>query len=1457
MMRYSALTFCLGFALALSAQNMDTANVPVWADMMQDPNANFFEIQEAFETYWENRDRQPGDGWKVFKRWEWYWSTRVNEDGSFPQLDADKDAYQQWRINYNQTQTQGIESTTGNWTEIGPIATPTNGTGQPNGNGRLNGIAFDPTDVNTIWVGAPAGGLWKTTDGGQSWTSNTDLMPTLGVSSILISPNDIDTMYLGSGDRDAGDAPGLGVYKSIDQGQSWFSSNTGMGNRTVGAMVMHPSSSNYILAATSAGVYRTLNGGQNWTNEQSGNFKDIRFHPTNPDIVYATSNGDFFRSTNGGDTWSMITSGLPGNPQRSVIGVSPDAPDVVYLLVSISSEFDGLYRSTNAGVSFTQQSSSPNILGYAENGSSSGGQGWYDLCIAVDPNDASTVYAGGVNIWKSTNNGVTWDCAAHWVGSSTAAPVHADQHWMEYSPYNGRLYVCNDGGLYYTTDGGQTWPEISSGLGIAQIYRIGVSGQTDPLVINGYQDNGTALWDNTIFRTERGGDGMECIIDYSDDNYVYATVYYGNITRSTNGGYNFSSFAANGTNGITEAGGWVTPFILDHENPNNMFIGYKNVWRTTNAKAGTPSFSQISNNLGGTNSNNIRQLKQSRANLNRLYVIRSNNTFFRSDNIYSTTPIWSNITSNLPGSGTLRDLATHPTDPNTVWILRNNNVYRSDNAGSTWYSVNGSLPGVGKNCLLSDPLSHEGLYVGTDAGIYYIDSTLSSWVAFDDSLPANVEVTELEIYHPQGDWQNSKIRAATYGRGLWESPLYDPGNIAPLAFFEASLDDVDLCGTDTVELINNSAYGATTASWTITPNTGFIYVGGTSSSSLQPKLLFTQSGTYTVTLVAGNNFGNHSTTQTNVISVSPGQSVLWTDNFEFDQNCATNNCDLSCDILNWRNLENGVDDDIDFRINNGTTPSSNTGPSTDFNPGTSNGKYAYTEASSCFNRVALLESPCIYVEPSTNPEFKWAYHMDGGSMGTLELDVLSNGSWVNLETISGNQGGNWNLDSVNISAYIGQSVKFRFRGETGSAYTSDIAIDAIQLSAAPLADFGVSDSTPCVSTVVTFSDSSNLNPTSWSWSISPNTFSFVNGSTLNSQNPEVQFQAPGFYTITMQATNAFGSDFEVKSSYIEVEQPGVVLTSNDLNDSFCTGDSVEITATPGYNTYQYFVNGFNVITSGSNTNTFDNLVSGTEIYVTVDDSNGCSGASNTIIVTVFESPTATLSSDDDDLTICEGDTVTFEAQGAGLTGYDFVLNGSVASSGSSNTWTTDQLMVGDNVWTMVTDSNDCEGQSNSVMHTVNPLPVTPILGLAQDSIESSVMGSEYLWSFDDSVTLSFNPRYPKQGDGSYQVRVFENGCWSDWSEPFVITGVSAPDAFELKLYPSPTSGEVTIELIGSTATQSGISITDLNGRNVMNLEPVWTEGQTTLDISSLASGLYYLSVQLDGKQLTVEVVKEN
>lgn len=765
------------FAQPSFSAGRDTADYPYWFDMMQDPAANFYATQSAFYKYFAGRDTTAkGTGFKIFKRWEYINRPRIAPDGTRPAPDYVARVYNEYMR--NQVTFRSLEGT---WSIVGPVAYPANATGQPTGMGRVNAIAFHPTNASIIYVGAPAGGIWKTTDGGATWVSLSSGMPTLGVSSILVHPTNPDIIYIGSGDRDAGDAPGMGVFKSTDGGATWAAINTvsnsgTLSNATVGALAMSPVNPNIIVAATSTGLFLTTNGGSTWRIRVSSNWKDVKFKPGDGNVVYAAVGGGLWRSVNAGEDWSSVS--LPVSGARIVIGVTPANPDYVYLTQTQSTSpriFNGLMRSTDSGATFTTMSATPNIYDYACNGSGTSSQATYDLCIAVDRNNADVLYVGSINTWKSTDGGATWSIKTHWVGSAfapgdttanCAASVHADHHVLEWSPLTGALYLGHDGGISLTGDGGATWSEITSNLAIAQVYKIGQSSSNPNLSINGYQDNGSAVIGGGASTTVRGGDGMECLIDYSDNNYRYTSGPNGSLSRSSGGSY--GNIGRNGTNGITESGAWVTPFMLHRSDPNTMFAGYKNVWRTTNVKASSTSAVSWSAISTGESTNCIA-IEQSPANPDILYVARAG-SLQRSDNANAAagSVVWT--TCNLPSASAPTDVKAHPANANIVYMTAGSGVFKSTDKGITWTNISSGLPALQINCIVYDRNSDEGLYIGNQAGVWYRDNSIGGWVHFSNGLPV-VDVRELEIYQDANP-ANSRLMAATYGRGLWNSDLY-------------------------------------------------------------------------------------------------------------------------------------------------------------------------------------------------------------------------------------------------------------------------------------------------------------------------------------------------------------------------------------------------------------------------------------------------------------------------------------------------------------------------------------------------------------------------------------------------------------------------------------------------------------------------------------------------------------
>lgn len=759
-----------------------------WYQMMQDPYANFYETQLAFYQSLKDPKVKMGRGYyKTFKRWEYINQFRADRNGVLPLRSSELRQYQ------NYLSTHLTDGTKGSWSEVGPLTYPINATApQPTGMGRINAIAFHPTDPNILYAGAPSGGIWKTVNGGQLWTYNSGNLPTIGVSAILINPNDPKIMYAGTGDIYGNDCAGTGIFKSIDGGSDWQAVNNGIpANTTVGMMIMHPLKDNIILAATSKGIYKTINRGTSWEGKKTDEypFKDIKFKPGDPSVVYATAGGRFFLSTDTGNNW--IEKILPITGERAVIGVSPNSPGTVYVCQT-EGVFKGLMMSIKSGEEFKTQSTSPLITGYECLGTDAVQQSNYNLCMTVDPNNASKIYVGSINMWKSDNEGKNWAITAIWYPNTkdckTVAVVHADQHYMAWSPVNGRLYVGNDGGIYWTSNGGSTWTETSVGLGISQIYRTGQSATVPSLSINGFQDNGTGTLNEGVYTTVVGGDGMDCFIDYSDTSYRWGSYSRGDLYRKGSNQHEYTKVASTNLVGLTDIGGWVTPFIQHVKTPTTVFMGRKNLWRSTNARVEYDSLIQWVKitNLDTITTGTV--VEQSIADPNILYFGRKEqkkeplknaakpDTLIRSDNVNDASPSW--VKCALPGGLSPSSVKAHPRDPSIVYATTGSRVYKSTNKGVSWDDISGTLPENSINCVAYDTNTNEGLYIGTIYGVYYKNAGMSNWVPYSTNLP-KVDIRDLKFYHDPSDPSKSLIKAATYGRGLWQAPLYSFGGANP------------------------------------------------------------------------------------------------------------------------------------------------------------------------------------------------------------------------------------------------------------------------------------------------------------------------------------------------------------------------------------------------------------------------------------------------------------------------------------------------------------------------------------------------------------------------------------------------------------------------------------------------------------------------------------------------------
>jgi PKD repeat protein len=823
-----------------------------WVELFQNDTANFYTIQQSFNNYWNNKPIEKGKGYKPYKRWEWFTEPRVYPDGKKFEADRTLKEFQLFLSNNPQAR-----SANGNWTNLGPVNVPSSGGGA----GRINCVRFAPNNNNIIYAGAPVGGLWKSINGGNSWTLlATDSLQSIGISDIAIHPSNPNILYVSTGDPDGNDCRSTGILKSTDGGISF--QQTGLNfnltqARQISRVLIHPTNSNILLAATNNGVYRSTDAGVNWIKTLSGNFRDMEFNPANPNTVYVCAN--YFRySTDGGLTWQAPTGTTFTGINRLSMAVTPANPNYIYLLASKSTDngFHAIYRSVNSGQNFTVMSdanNAPNILGWSELGDDNGGQGWYDLAIAVSPTNADKIFTGGVNVYTSDDGGANLYLAAHWYGGGGAPYVHADIHDIQFAPGNNNvIYIGCDGGVFKTIDGGINWEDKSNGLSIGQLYRLGVSQTNANRIITGWQDNGTNLlnapanWDRVY-----GGDGMECIISHANANVMYATLYYGYIIKSTDGGNNFFNIVGSSGSGVDEPGDWVTPYVMWAGNANHLYVGKKQVYKSTN---GGTSFTQVGNIPGGSN---LKSLAVAPSNADYIYAARSNQIFITTDGNNFV-----NRSAGLPvNQAAITYITVSNTNPAKAWVtfsgfVSGEKIYQTEDAGLTWTNISFNLPNLPANCVAFTNNSNDALYVGMDVGVYYKDASMSEWILFNNGLP-NTIVSELEI-----QYSSSKIRAATYGRGLWESDLFTMPTSAPVASFTQNATTI--CAGSEINFTDLSANIPNQWNWNFGPN------ATPQTSTLQnPVVVFNNPGTYAVSLQVSNSFGSNSVTYNNLITVLP------------------------------------------------------------------------------------------------------------------------------------------------------------------------------------------------------------------------------------------------------------------------------------------------------------------------------------------------------------------------------------------------------------------------------------------------------------------------------------------------------------------------------------------------------------------------------------------------------------
>jgi len=699
-----------------------------------------------------------------YRRIEHYLKHRVMPDGSFP------DMTKQYEI-YKSLQQTGMAKKTraGNWRSI----SQTTSTSGYEGMGRLAAVAFHPTDTNIIYVGANKGGIWRTTTGGNNWTPLGDQLPYCSVGNIVVDKVNPSILYITVGLNEGWWHFGLGVYKSTNAGQTWTATpQSGYYTQEIVyyKLIAHPDSNNVLYSGQSDGLWKTSDAGATWTKIRNGLCRDIEFKPFNPATMYIAGSNELYRSTNRGQTWVSKTSFGTGTDIE--LSVTPADSNYIGFVTNL----DDFYLSTDgANTAFVLRNNAVDD----------------NAIVQFSHLNKNRVYCGYVTNYRSTNGGVSWSQITNWYNDGILPAVHADNHYADVNPLKPHyIYICNDGGLYRYNELTDVWTDLSNGLIITEFYKIAHSSQDSVFIIGGTQDNGgrkrisSTSWDAT-----NGGDGMEVAVNPLNDQTMYTTYWGGDLYRSYDQWVNDTYYDISAD---SNKGAWVTPYLIDPNDDKTLVAGYADVWRSTNEG---DTWTRISDTITGNYNTKLEILDVAPSNTNVIYAGYN-------EKLYVTTNLgasWS--TKQIPDStGVFEDASmvkVHPKQSNVIYVTKvgygeNSKVYKSMNNGTTWTNISYNIPNIPVNCIQidheSDSLNMD-IYIGTDVGVFYKKDSDVVWQYYGTGMP-NTQVSDLEIFYPTG-----KLRAGTYGRGIWENDIVR--HIAPLSVPQP------LVSKDVVKLIEN------------------------------------------------------------------------------------------------------------------------------------------------------------------------------------------------------------------------------------------------------------------------------------------------------------------------------------------------------------------------------------------------------------------------------------------------------------------------------------------------------------------------------------------------------------------------------------------------------------------------------------------------------------------------------
>ncbi|MFK7771265.1 MAG: T9SS type A sorting domain-containing protein [Saprospiraceae bacterium] len=738
------------------------------------------------------------------------------------------------------------------------------------GNGRVSFIKFHPFDLSTIYVGSPTGTVWVSNNDGVDWEILSDELLTRGYSDMVIDTL-TQSMFLLSGDFDGRDAPFYGILKSQDDGQTWEiidSLEISFGKK----LMAHPNIENLLYLIAQDGFYYSFNGGYSWEKSSSlpsGNEKvdDLDFDINQDSTLYVLADDTLYQSLDLGLNFQYLydLDSIKSGPTELVIhpisntfyiGLSP------YYTINLSnygSDTPGILRSTNQGESFDLLPGTDTLRA---------NQQYYNMIFGVSPQSDERIFIGWVDSYFQDSINI-------WNKANKNQYIHPDYHCFAFDPKNEDcLLVGNDGGLYRSCDFGQSWENISGNMNLTQVYTFGNSNTCEDLIMIGTQDNGTAVIYEEVSTSFYGGDGFSCGFSATSNDTAFFSLQ-NQFAYRLDSFYQFLD---------TYVSSLYTPSV---KSIRPLDVNYGSSFQTkikfSNTKSGLLYYIDRDKIFRSTNyGKEYEEVTSGGSTVYDLELSPINSDFMNLTYRYFTyNPVfvnkiyikysqdkgntWTSMSIHHPSFDTLQSvkpipqaLTFDPLNEEKIWVVLNKNNYHrilfTTDFGVTWEDYSEGLPNISMNDILYQPYSNDALYLATDMGIYFRNDTLDSWIPFDNNLPQTI-FTELKISDVA-----EKLRASSYGSGLWETDLFDSNQHPPFSNFDCHT--IELCPGEEFQWTHSSTYSPDSVVW--------IFEGGTPEISYEnnPTIIYENGGLFSTTLITINDFGKDTLVRNHIMFIA-------------------------------------------------------------------------------------------------------------------------------------------------------------------------------------------------------------------------------------------------------------------------------------------------------------------------------------------------------------------------------------------------------------------------------------------------------------------------------------------------------------------------------------------------------------------------------------------------------------